>query len=174
MDKKRIIEQMHELEGKIQYQFNNIQLLASAMCVDKPYSYNKKNPEELANECLATIGDVLLKSVLTIKFYNDGKKRKGTLTEEKQPYEENTTFYELVRKEKWIEYSYNKDYFYTDEQPEEDKMPDPKHDPFVEAIIGAIYFDTEENYELVKDWIMTTLFPLLKKYKKVSKPSKEN
>lgn len=174
MKETRIVEQMHKLEEKIKYKFKDIQLLASAMCVDKPYSNTENSKDELANECFATIGDTLLKSVLAIKFYSAGNKRKGVLTEVKRPYEENATFYELVRKEKLIEYSYNEKYFYIDKQLEEDKMPSPGHDPFVEAIIGAIYFDTNENYVLVKNWIITNLFPLLKKYKSVSESLKTN
>lgn len=164
MNKSRIESKMHELECLIKYKFKNLDFLSKAMRVDKPYSKNKDNPDELSNECLSTVGDAILKCVLSIEFYKNYK-RKGSLTKEKSPYEENSTFHRLVREEHWINYSFNDDFFYTDEQPKENRMPNPKHDPFVEAIIAAIYYDSGEDFNYINKWILEFLYPLLKKYK---------
>lgn len=166
MDKQLIETKMHELEKQIKHDFHNIQLLADAMCVDKPYSETDYNKDELANECLSTVGDALLKSVLAVEFYKKHK-RKGLLTDAKKNYENNSTFRRLVREEHWIDFSYNQDFFFTDKQPQEKKMPNPKHDPFVEGIVAAIYYDVNEDYEFIKKWILDVLYPLLEKYKSI-------
>lgn len=36
------------------------------------------------------------------------------------------------------------------------------YDPYVEAIVGAIYYDS--NYETTRRWVNKILIPLLKKY----------
>lgn len=164
MNEKRIIENMHKLEEKLNYHFNDINQLATAMCVDKPYNETNSSTDEYFNGSLSTVGDALLNSVLAVYFYKKGYNRTGILTEIKKPYVENSTFHKLVREEKWINYSYNSEFFYTDEQPNDKKMPDPSHDPFVEAIIAAIYFDAKEDYETIKNWILDNLYPLLKKH----------
>ena len=46
------------------------------------------------------------------------------------------------------------------------KVVNNKHDQYIEAIIAAIYYDS--NYDTVKEWISKWLFPLLNKYKETN------
>lgn len=83
---KELIEKnMQELEKKIEYYFNDISLLARAMGTIKiPIPDQGKNNKEYANSGLATLGDAILKAVLTDILYRSyGIQTKGQLTAKK-------------------------------------------------------------------------------------------
>lgn len=83
--KKLIKENMLELEEKIDYHFKDISLLARAMGVIKIEIPDQgKNNKEYTNSVLATIGDAILKAVLTDILYRSyGIQTKGQLTAKK-------------------------------------------------------------------------------------------
>ena len=61
-------------------------------------------------------------------------------------------------------YSYNDLHFYKDANiPDHEKVVCKEHDPYVEAIVGAVYYDS--NYDTTRRWILKWLLPLLEKYK---------
>ncbi len=63
-----------------------------------------------------------------------------------------------------IDYAYNDKHFYKDKHvSENEKVRSSKHDSYLEAIVGAVFYDS--NYEIVKKWIKEWLLPLLEKYK---------
>lgn len=63
-----------------------------------------------------------------------------------------------------IDYSYNELHFYKDPNIlEHEKVVCKEHDPYVEAIVGAVYYDS--NYDTTRRWILKWLLPLLEKYK---------
>lgn len=165
MDKARITDKMNEFQKKINYYFENIDNLKKAMRVVKIKPENRsKKCLEYTNSALATVGDAFLKAVLSDYFYSSkGIKSKGDLTDSKSILESNKTLHSLVMSEGWIYYAYNEYGFFGDENIEEHlKVKSTKHDPYVEAIIGAIYYDS--NYETLKKWIIDILLPLLEKY----------
>jgi len=47
-------------------------------------------------------------------------------------------------------FSYNDEFFFG-EAPEHNKLPNPKHDIYIEAIIGAMYLD--KGIECCRRWI---------------------
>ena len=70
-----------------------------------------------------------------------------------------------MEKEGLIDYAYNEWHFHKDSNiPEHEKVVDKKHDPYVEAIVGAVYYDSD--YATTRDLILGWLLPLLEKYKK--------
>lgn len=42
---------------------------------------------------------------------------------------------------KLIEYAYNNEYFQSVNPPKHKQVVNKKHDPYIEAIVGAVYYD---------------------------------
>lgn len=166
MDKKRIEKEMRELELRIHYHFNEISWLSKAMgSIKIEVPGQGKNGSEYSNEGLATVGDTILKAVIADKLYrNDGVRTKGELTVKKSDLENNDSMHQLMLNEGIINYAYNDLHFYKDDNiPDHEKVVCKEHDPYVEAIVGAIYFDS--NFDTTRRWILKWLLPLLEKYK---------
>lgn len=164
---KELIEKnMLELEEKIKYPFKDISLLARAMGAIKiEISDQGKNNKEYANSGLATLGDAILKTVLTDILYRSyGIRTKGQLTAKKSELEKSSVLHNIMNREKLIDYAFNEKHFYKDtEILDNEKVVNNNHDQYIEAIVAAIYYDS--NYDKVKEWISKWLFPLLVKYK---------
>ena len=165
---KELIEKnMLELEEKIGYQFKDISLLARAMGTIKIEKTDQgKNNKEYANSLLATVGDAILKAVLADILYRLHEiQTKGQLTARKSELEKSIVLHKIMNGEKQlIDYAFNEKHFYKDtEIPDNEKVVNNKHDQYIEAIVAAIYYDS--NYDTVKEWISKWLFPLLNKYK---------
>lgn len=167
--KELIKENMRELEKKIKYHFKDISLLARAMGAIKIEIPDQgKNNKEYANSVLATLGDAILKAVLTDILYRSyGIQTKGQLTAKKSELEENSVLHKIMNCEELIDYAFNEKHFYKDgEIPDNEKVVNNEHDQYIEAIVAAIYYDS--NYDTVKEWISKWLFPLLNKYKETN------
>ena len=119
---------------------------------------------EYSNEGLATVGDAMLKSVIVDYLYRTKNvKTKGGITTAKSDLENNATMHRLMLGEGLISYSYNDLHFYKDSNiPDHEKVVCKEHDPYVEAIVGAVYYDS--NYDTTKRWILKWLLPLLERY----------
>ena len=165
MEKKRIEKEMRELELKLHYHFNDISWLAKAMgSIKIEVTGRGKNGSEYSNEGLATVGDTILKSVIADRLYRDGIRTKGEITVKKSDLENNSAMHRMMLSEGLIDYSYNELHFYKDPQiPDHEKVVCKEHDPYVEAIVGAVYYDS--NYDTTRRWILKWLLPLLEKYK---------
>ena len=166
MEKKRIEKEMRELELKIHYHFNDISWLSKAMgSIKIEVEGQGKNGSEYANEGLATVGDTVLKSVIADKLFRvDNIRTKGGITTAKSDLENNATMHRIMLGEGFIDYSYNDLHFYKDDNiPDHEKDVCKEHDPYLEAIVGAVYYDS--NYDTTKRWIVKWLLPLLEKYK---------
>ena len=168
---KELIEKnMLELEKKIKYPFKDISLLARAMGTIKiPIPDQGKNNKEYVNSVLATVGDAILKAVLTDILYRSyGIQTKGQLTAKKSELEKSSVLHNIMDDEKLIDYAFNRKHFYKDKGiPDNEKVVNNNHDQYIEAIVAAIYYDS--NYDRVKKWISEWLFPLLNKYKETNK-----
>ena len=165
MENNRIVKEMRELELKIHYHFNNIQWLARAMGAIKiPVPGQGKNGTEYANDGLATVGDTILKSVIAAEYlYRNGIQTKGEITAQKSALENNATMHRLTLGEGILGYAYNDLHFASEANiPDHEKVSQREHDPYVEAIVGAVYYDS--NYDTTKRWILKWLLPLLEKY----------
>lgn len=167
MDKERIEKEMHKLEEKIKYHFNDISWLVKAMrSIKIEVEGQGKNGSEYENEGLATVGDAVLKLAIVDYLYETKKIRtKGEITIAKSGLENNDIMYKMMVGEGLIDYSYNDLHFYKDPDiPDHEKVVCKKHDPYVEAIVAAVYYDSN-NYEITRSWICRWLLPLLNKYK---------
>ena len=148
MEKRRIIEKMKQLAELIHYNPGDITHLANAMCVNVLDHGNTSN-KEYYNGSLATLGDTVLKMIITEKLYLEGKDR-GDITINKSDIEKNTTLHLKTLKYNIQSFAYNDQYFF-DEAPQHLQLPNPGHDIYIEAIIGAIYLDRGLKY--CKNWI---------------------
>ena len=167
MNEERIEAKMRDLELKLGYPFKNISLLATAMgSIKRDNDGQGKNGSEYENERLAIVGDALLKFIIVDKLFKaDNIETKGKITEIKSYLENNLTMHNLMKSEGLINYAYNNLHFYNDKDiPEHEKVVARKHDIYVEAIVGAIFYDSD--YDTARKWILERLLPLLEKYKK--------
>ena len=155
-----IESKMEELSKKIEYEFKDISLLKKAM--DSTKIQEKK---EHSNQCLANVGDAVLKLLISnYLFYIDKISTKGELTEKKKELENNKVLYKIVTNEEIINFAFNDKHFYSKENPQHEKVALSKHDSYLEAIIGAIFYDG--GFEKTKIWFENWLYPILEKYKK--------
>ena len=83
------------------------------------------------------------------------------ITTEKEKYENNDILFRVIKDLGWIKYEYNERFFY-EESPLENRVSNPVHRPYVEAIIDAIYYDSK--MDTVRKWIGRILMPILAKY----------
>lgn len=160
MDQQRIKEKMEELESIIRFPFKDISHLKKAMCS----SIIGTRRKEYANEGLATVGDAVLKTVIADNLYEVKKiTAKGEITKAKSKLESNKTLYKVMINKGLITFAYNDKHFYGDNDiPDNEKVAAGEHDAYLEAIIGAMYYDS--GFEKTKEWIVNWLMPLLDEY----------
>ena len=161
MDKSVVYQTMRELEVKIHYHFNDIAWLSKAMRSEKIEVFGEgKNHSEYTNDGLATIGDTVLKSVIADYLYRKGITTKGEITQIKSKLENNEVMHNIMLKCGLIGYAYNAKHFQSDAGiPDHEKVVTKGHDPYIEAIVGAVFYDS--NYDTTKRWILKWLLPLL-------------
>ena len=146
MELSRIKTEMHKLEKKLGYTFNNILLLADAMKSQKlgKLPEDGDNQNEYSNESLAFLGDTIIKFLIAEFLYKDETgedKRKGKMTELRARLENNKIFHRIMTEEKLILYSYHDKHFNMDNPPDHEKVVAKEHDPYIEAITAAIRMD---------------------------------
>lgn len=154
LDQSRIISKMNELAKLIGYEPNDISFLAKAMRSQIIHSFGDgKNRKNYTNDSLATLGDSLLKFILTEYLFDSGYD-KAEITTKKRPLEDNTTLYNLCIDSGIFRYAYN-DLYFSDEASSENQVYHSKHDVYIEAIIAAIYKD--KGIEYCKNWTIKFL-----------------
>ena len=166
MDKQRVEQKMKEFESKLYYSFKDIKFLAEAMKSEKLGHVQGEggNSKNYSNERMAFLGDAILKLLIAEELYDtDTEARKGDLTDKKMHLENNKVLSNIIDGENLRPYTYNQNYFYGDDYPDHEKVAGNKHDVYIEAIVAAIYKDSD--YDTVKKWFKDWLLPLLKKYK---------
>ena len=145
---------MIELSKLINYEPSNISFLQEAMHCQIMHKYgdgvNRKN---YTNDSYATLGDTILKFILTEYLFDKGYD-KDEITHKKEPLERNSTLYGLCEKSGIFKYAYN-DYYFYDNAPPENRVPHPAHEVYIEAIIAAIYKDRGLDY--CKEWVISFL-----------------
>ncbi|MDE7439107.1 MAG: hypothetical protein K2N23_01175 [Clostridia bacterium] len=154
LEKNVIVSKMHELAVLIDYVPNDITYLAKAMHCQIIHNLGDgKNRKNYTNDSLATLGDSLLKFILTEYLFDIGCD-KAEITTKKQQLEDNATLYNLCVDSGIFRYAYN-DLCFSDEAPLENQVYHSKHDVYIEAIIAAIYKDKGIAY--CKNWTIQFL-----------------
>ena len=151
MEDKIIIPKMYELATLIDYEVSDISLLKQAMhCQIIHKSGDGKNRKNYTNDSLATLGDAVLKLILTEYLFDKGYD-KAKITKEKEKIETGSTLFDLCNKSKIIKYAYNDTNFFDNAQ-QNNQVAHPEHDPYIEAIIAAIYKD--KGLEYCRNWVI--------------------
>ena len=109
MERQEIDAKMHALEEKIGYHFKNIQHLAKAMgAIKRAHAKDDgKNNKSYQNDAYATIGDALLKAVLSDILYKNGATTKMDITVKRTRLESNNTLSKVMDKMNLRQYTYN-------------------------------------------------------------------
>ena len=77
----------------------------------------------------------------------------------KSKLENNEIMHNIMLKCGLIGYAYNAKHFQSDAGiPDHEKVVTKGHDPYIEAIVGAVFYDS--NYDTPKRWILKWLLPL--------------
>lgn len=136
---------MKELAQLLDYKYHDLSHLSSAMYCQVEEKYN-----DYKNDAMATLGDAVLKLVLTEYLFDLGLD-KNEITEKKQLLESNAALKHMTDKTEMYRFAYNDDYFY-DDAPRHKRLPYDDHDIYLEATVAAIYKDRGLKY--VRAWIL--------------------
>jgi dsRNA-specific ribonuclease len=166
MDEIRIIEEMQKLEKHIGIKFNDINWLVKAMeatPLPKRQNAGKNARRDYTNSALSTVGDSILKAILSdYLFANGGKNiRKDDITRQKEKLECNDVLFAVMGFAELKQFTYNEYGFYDDFLEHHERVSDCKHNQYIEAITAAIYYD--QGFDITKKWILTYLLPKLEK-----------
>ena len=168
LSNNRINQEMHELEKLLKYKFKKISLLSEAM--NSKRVDNPANSKEYENERLAIVGDAVLDTVIADMLYLDknNNKYKETFTNNRKNLVNNKVLSKICKEKGILNYAYNELHFYKDKNiPKHELVSSKSHDAYIEAIIGAIYYDA--SYKAVKVWIKDHLLDDMIKFSKKNK-----
>lgn len=150
LKQQEIEQKAKELAEKIKYEFKNINYLCAALYCQKI------SGGKYTNSAIALIGDNVLKLALSHKFYLK-KADKEYINDEKKKFEMNEKLKKVCDKLGIYRFAFNDEAFYSEDLPEHQKLSHPTHDSYVEAVIGAIYFD--RGFPYARKWIYKCLLP---------------
>jgi dsRNA-specific ribonuclease len=135
-----IVERMICVQKKIDYKFKNISFLRLAFCRTKiNIDIAGKNNKTYMNDTLAQIGDAILDTIISERYFAEGKNKKD-IDDIRQHLGGNDNLFSISTKKSLISFCYHESHFH-DNAPLELQVAAGSHDSIVEAIIGAIYLD---------------------------------
>ena len=150
-----IDDRMHQLESVLGYEFRDIRNLSNAMCAIKLYRPDSgSNSKDYYNDSLAVVGDCVLKTVLSEELFKHGL-FKGDITEIKKVLEDNETLLKMSDDLGLSAFAYNEHGFYPELQVQ-DRSPYSKHNQYLEAIIGSVFFDSD--YDACRSWLLKRFY----------------
>lgn len=155
LDLAEIKSKAKELAKNLGYEFDDISHLCEALYCQKILATEDK----YTNSAIALVGDNVLKLALSHKFYAENAD-KEFINNKKELYEKNETLKKVCDKLIIYRYAFNNENFYSDDLPSHKKLPHSEHDPYVEAVIGALYLD--KGFDYANEWIKARLIPLIK------------
>ena len=136
----KIEEQMRVAQKKIDYEFNNICFLTLAFCRTKiTIPKSGKRNKTYMNDTLAQIGDAILDTIISERYFAEGKSKKD-IDDIRQRLAKNDNLFSITSQKSLISFCYHERFFH-DEALEEYQVAAGSHDSIAEAIIGAIYLD---------------------------------
>lgn len=142
MEKEKILN----LEAKLNYVFNNPQLLKMAL-THKSYAYEQFNPEyDMYNERIEFLGDAILEHIISdLLFSQVPELSEGEMTKKRAAIVCEASLSRALKRINGHEYIY----LGKCEQNSNGKMKDAIIADAFEAILGAIYLDG--GYEIARD-----------------------
>ena len=139
---KEIAEKLNKFQEYIYYQFNDQNLLKQALTTPKLGKETNSDHYEI----LETIGDVVLKLILSLKMYYQGIKDPATLTRNKLCIESNHNWIKIASK-------MGLDEFIFKANKQEVVGTSIMADVF-ESICGALFLDSNTNLDIVDEKII--------------------
>lgn len=162
-------EDFSEIEQTIGYHFFEKQHLIRAFThpayANELFQQNKRCMDQMA---YSTLGDAVLKTALILFLMEKGIQSKGGITQEKERLEDNPTLAKVARRlrlKKYIRLGRGEKGLWRD--GEETILADT-----MEALIGAIYLDSDAGLGVVKQCIESWFEPELKRVKKEERVKK--
>lgn len=135
-------KKLEAFQKLIEYNFKNSSLLLQALTT--PQYGNEKQVSNY--QILETLGDALIKLLISIKLYEEGEEDPGNLTKVKQRLEDNRTFIKIGKEMKLKNYIFSS----VNQKIEGTTI---LADVF-EAICGAIYLDSGKSLNIVEKKIV--------------------
>ena len=135
-----IEERMRDAQKEIDYEFNKICFLMLAFCRTKIDIVNAgKNNKTYMNDTLAQIGDAILDTIISERYFAEGKSKKH-IDDIRQYLGKNDNLFSISTRKSLISFCYHESHFH-DTAPSDYQVAAGSHDSIVEAVIGAIYLD---------------------------------
>lgn len=151
MERQRIELEMTNLAKLISYPSEDIDKLAIAMRA------TPEGDDQFYLSGYETIGDAMLKGIISEYLFERGKTSKAEITITKQSIEANDSYHTVTLDTGIWKYAYNDEYFAKDNPPDHKKLPNSTHDPYIERIAAAIYF--QSGFDELKKWVLNWLLP---------------
>lgn len=98
-----------------------------------------------------------VKRIISEYLFARGKTSKAEITKTKQLIEANDSYHKITLDTGIWKYAYNDEYFAKDNPQNHKKLPNSAHDPYIERIAVAIYF--QSGSEELKEWTLNWLPP---------------
>ncbi|MGV9203401.1 MAG: ribonuclease III domain-containing protein [Promethearchaeia archaeon] len=140
-------EKLHKFQEKIDYQFNNLNLLIQAFTT--PELGNQTGRKDY--NFLETLGDSVIKLIFIKKLYQEGIMDPGIITKTKQAIENDRTLNNIA-----------KQYFQLDQyvlkSPAQQISGTLILADIFEAVCGAIYLDSDFNQHIVEEKIINQFY----------------
>jgi ribonuclease-3 len=133
---------LNEFQDLINYKFKNPDLLLQALTTPQ-YGNEKQIPHY---DILETLGDAVIKLILSLKLFSEGQDDPGKLTQTKQRLEDNFTFIKIGKE-------MNLDKFIFSSLKQRVKGTSIIADVF-EAVCGAMYLDNGKDLDIVEEKII--------------------
>ena len=139
---EEIERRTRELAERIHYPCDKLPYLIVALCRTKlPKGEGDGKGKNYVNDAMATLGDAVLKLVLTEKHFLDGMD-KSQITDQRIKQECNNRLYGIAARQGWLDYLYHETHFYR-AAPKNYAVSAGKHDSCVEAMICAFYLSSD-------------------------------
>lgn len=151
MEEQRIEFEMVNLAKLISYPSEYVGQLAIAMRA------TPEGDDQFYLSGYETIGDAMIKGIISEYLFERGKTSKAEITIAKQLIEANDSYHKVTLGTGIWMYAYNDEYFAKDNPPDHKKLPNSTHDPYIERIAAAIYF--QSGFVELKKWVLNWLLP---------------
>lgn len=151
MEEQRIEFEMAGLAKLISYPSEDFDQLAIAMRA------TPEGDDQFYLSGYETIGDAMLKGIISEYLFERGKTSKAEITITKQLIEANDSYHKVTLDTGIWMYAYNDEYFAKDNPPDHKKLPNSTHDPYIERIAASIYF--QSGFDELKKWVVKWLLP---------------